>query len=183
MSTRAASWLAWAACAASLSLLALALLLIFLGRSTPLPRGWYPWQGQATVAAALVGAPILGGLIASRRPANPYGWLWLGLSLGLAVFLFGQVYAAYALVVEPGSLPAPRTVGHVVAGMGWAAAFTLLPLLLLLFPTGSLPSRRWRHVAWAVAVVGVTGMALFPFVPAEGVVVPVANPLSLGQGS
>jgi hypothetical protein len=128
---------------------------------------------------ALVGAPVLGGLVASRRPENPYGWLWLGISLGLALLSFGQVYAAYSVVVEPGSLPAPRTVGHVVAGEGWVAAFTLLPLLLLLFPTGRLPSRRWRFVAWAVALSGAIGILLYPIAPAEGVVVPVVNPLGV----
>jgi hypothetical protein len=108
--------------------------------------------GTGHLRVGLIGAPVLGGLVASRRPENPYGWLWLGLSLGLALLSFGQVYAAYSVVVEPGSLPAPRTVGHVVAGEGWVAAFTMVPLLLLLFPTGRLPSRRWRFVAWAVAV-------------------------------
>jgi hypothetical protein len=144
------------------------------------PRGWISWQGQAISAVGLIGAPVLGGLVASRRPENPYGWLWLGLSLGLALLSFGQVYAAYSVVVEPGSLPAPRTVGHVVAGEGWVAAFTMVPLLLLLFPTGRLPSRRWRFVAWAVAVCGATGIVLYPFVPQEDVVVPVANPLGVG---
>jgi len=100
--------------------------------------------------------------------------------LGLALLSFGQVYAAYSVVVEPGSLPAPRTVGHVVAGEGWVAAFTMLPLLLLLFPTCRLPSRRWRFVAWAVAVSGATGIVLYPFAPAEDTVVPVANPLGVG---
>jgi hypothetical protein len=180
MSPRAASWLVWSLCAAALSLLALALLLILLGWSTPLPRGWVSWQTQAIVAAALLGAPILGGLVASRRPENPYGWLWLGLSLGLAILSFGQVYATYSVVVEPGSLPAPRTVGHVVGGEGWIVAFTMLPLLLLLFPTGRLPSRRWRFVAWAVAVSGATGLLLYPFIPGEDIVVPVANPLGVG---
>jgi hypothetical protein len=104
----------------------------------------------------------------------------LGLSLGLALVLSAQVYAAYSLVAEPGSLPAPQTVGHVVAGEGWMAAFTLLPLLLLLFPTGKLPSRRWRYVAWAVAVAGATALAVFPFAPAEDIFVPGANPLGLG---
>src|SRR3712207_573856 len=183
MSSRAAAWLAWSLCAAAFSLLALALLLILLGWSTPLPRGWrgwISWQGQAIYAVGLIGAPVLGGLVASRRPENPYGWLWLGLSLGLAILSFGQVYAAYSLVVEPGSLPAPLTVGHVVAGEGWVVAFTMLPLLLLLFPTGRLPSRRWRFVAWAVAVSGATGILLYPLTPAEDIVVPVANPLGVG---
>ncbi len=65
----------------------------------------------------IVGAPILGGLIASRRPRNPYGWLWLGFGLGLALQLLAASYPAYALVVEPGSLPAPRTISRVL-GLG-----------------------------------------------------------------
>ena len=180
MSPRTAAWLAWSVCAASMTLLALSLLLILLGWSTPQPRGWVSWQAQAIVAVAVVGAPILGGLVASRRPESPYGWLWLGLSLGLAILTFGQAYAAYSVVVEPGSLPAPRMVGHVVAGEGFVVAFTMLPLLLLLFPTGRLPSRRWRLVAWAVAVSGATGILLYPFAPKEDIVVPVANPLGVG---
>jgi hypothetical protein len=55
----------------------------------------------------------------------------------------------------------------------------MLPLLLLLFPTGRLPSHRWRFVAWAVAVCGATGIVLYPFRPAEDVMVPVANPLGV----
>ena len=180
MSARAASWLAWALCATSLSFLALVVLLIFLGWSTPLPPGWPAWEGQAILVVGTAGAPILGGLIASRRPDNPCGWLGLGLSLGLTLVLSAQVYAAYSLVAEPGSLPAAQTVGHVVAAEGWMAAFTLLPMLLLLFPTGRVPSRRWRYVAWAVAVAGATALAVFPFAPAEDTFVPGANPLGLG---
>ena len=119
MSLRAAAWLAWSVCATALVLFALSLVLDFLGWSTPLPKGWIPWPGQAISAVGLIGAPVLGGLIASRRPHNPYGWLWLGLSLSLALLLFAQVNAAYSLVAQLGSLPAPRTVGTVLAGVGW----------------------------------------------------------------
>ncbi len=84
MSTRAAARLAWSVCAAALALFALSLLQVFLGWSTPLPKGWVPWQGQIITTVGFMGAPVLGGLVASRRPDNSYGWLWLGLGLSLS---------------------------------------------------------------------------------------------------
>jgi hypothetical protein len=156
MSPRVAAWLAWVVCAVALSVLAVALLVILLGWSTPLPRGQTPWRDQAVSLVGIVGAPVLGGLISSRRPRNPYGWLWLGFGLGLALQLLGESYAAYALVVEPGSLPAPRTISRLLA-LGGSLALALAPFLFLLFPTGRLPSRRWRPVAW-IAVISGTGL-------------------------
>src|SRR5215218_2883701 len=82
MSARASPWIAWSVCAATLLVLALSMLLIVLSLSTPLPRGWMSWRDQTVSLAGIIGAPILGGLIASRRPRNPYGWLWLGFGLG-----------------------------------------------------------------------------------------------------
>jgi hypothetical protein len=175
MSRRTAAWLAWAVCATSLALFALSLLLIFLGWTTPLPKGWTPWQGQTISAAGLIGAPILGGLVASRRPENPYGWLWLGFGLGFALVQLAQSYAAYALVVQPGSLPAPQTVSNVLSA-GWGLMIVILPFLLLLFPTGGLPSRRWRPVAWAVVVAGAVLQIIGPFMPGESGVGPFENP-------
>jgi hypothetical protein len=146
MSTRAAAWLAWSVCAAALAVFGLSLLLIFLGWPTPLPERWVSWQGQTIQTAGFIGVPILGGLVASRRSENLHGWLWLGLGLSGAILQLAGSYAAYALVVKPDSLPAPRTVSHLL-GVGWGLAFILLPFLLLLFPTGRMPSRRWRRVA------------------------------------
>jgi len=82
MSERYLSWLAWSLCALTLLVLASSLVLILLGWSTPLPQGATPWRDRTLSLVGIVGAPILGGLIASRRPRNPYGWLWLGFGLG-----------------------------------------------------------------------------------------------------
>src|SRR5215208_5010567 len=149
---RVASWLAWSVCAVTLLVLALSMLLIVLGWSTPLPRGWTPWRDQTVSLLGIIGAPILGGLIASRLPRNPYGWLWLGFGLGLAIQSLAMSYEAYALV-EPRSLAAPRTISHVLE-LGGQVALTLAPLLMLLFPTGRLPSRRWRPLAWISSTAG-----------------------------
>ena len=152
MSDRVLNRFAWSLCASTLLVLASSLLLIVLGWSMPLPEGLTPWRDQAVSIVGIVGAPILGGLIASRRPRNTYGWVWLGFGMGLALQQFAASYAAYALV-EPGTLVAPLTISHVL-GLGNQVALALAPFLFLLFPTGRLPSRRWRPLAWISALSG-----------------------------
>jgi hypothetical protein len=152
---RTLAWLAWTLCTLTLLVLGASLVLILLGWSTPLPQGVTPWRDQAVFLAGLIGAPILGGLVASRRPRNSYGWVWLAFGLSLVVQQAAQTYASYARWVEPGSLVAPLTIAHVF-GLGNQAALGLAPFLLLLFPTGRLPSRRWRPLAWISALSGMT---------------------------
>jgi hypothetical protein len=152
MRPRVVSWLAWSVCAVTLLVVALSILLIYLGWSTPLPREWTPWRDQAVSLLGIIGAPVLGGLIASRRPRNAYGWLWLGFGLGLALQSLAMSYEAYTLV-ELGSLAIPRTISRVL-GLGAQAALTLVPLLILLFPTGWLPSRRWNFLPWISTTAG-----------------------------
>jgi len=138
--------------------MAASLVLILLDWSKPLPQGTAPWRDQAVSLVGIVGAPILGGLIASRRPRNPYGWVWLGFGMGLAFQQFAASYAAYALV-EPGALVAPLTISRVL-GLGNQLALAFAPFLFLLFPTGRLPSRRWLPLAWISALSGVTIVVL-----------------------
>jgi hypothetical protein len=178
MSARAAAWLAWSLCAVSLLLMAFSLMLIVFGWSTPLPREWSPWLEQALFMLGVVGAPVLGGLMASRRPENPYGWVWLGLGLSFALVVLAEPYAAYALVVEPGSLPTPRAV-NTVLGLGWGMFITLMPFALLLFPTGRLPSRRWRFLAWVVLAAGASMLPL-GFLSLESGFGPVESPFAIG---
>jgi hypothetical protein len=162
MKRRTATWIAWSVCAVSLLIMALGLLVVFFGWSEPLPTGWYPWTYLTNDVLPAFGAPILGGLIASRRPENPYGWLWLGLGIAFALATFAPVYAAYALV-EPGSLPAPRTLASLGESVGYVMIISLAPFLFLVFPNGRLPSRRWRFLARTTVAVGIVLAILAPF--------------------
>ena len=50
----------------------------------------------------------MGGVLASRRPRHPVGWLLLGVGLALPVSLLVQSYVDYGLLARPGSLSAAR---------------------------------------------------------------------------
>jgi uncharacterized membrane protein len=153
MTDRALSRLAWLVCVLTLLVLAASLILILLGWSAPLPEGATPWRDRAIALIGVIGAPVVGGLIASRRPRNVYGWLWLGFGLGLALQQLAQSYRAYARVAEPGTLVAPLTISEVTS-LGGPISLALAPFLILLFPTGRLPGSRWRPLAWIAAVSG-----------------------------
>jgi len=62
--------------------------------------------------------------------------------------------------------------------MAWGTGIIFLPFLLLLFPTGRLPSRRCKPLAWAVLVAGAVLLMFGPFLPGEGTR-PFENPWAL----
>jgi len=103
---------------------------------------------------------VPGAVIVGYRPGNPIGRILciMGLTLGASALL-GE-YSEYALRTNPGSVP-----GGVLAAwlqnFFWFPVVGLVPLLLLLVPDGSLPSPRWRPVAWvpvaAIALVSLGG--------------------------
>ena len=103
-------------------------------------------------ALAVVAYAGAGRLIASRVPGNAVGWLLCLIGLSLAGALLTEQYALYGLATAPGSVPAARLAGWF---SGTLAVLTIAPLffLVLLFPDGRLPSRRWRPVLWAMFVV------------------------------
>ena len=105
------------------------------------------------IIVIVAGYAIVGWLIASRRPDNSIGWIFLAIALSLAGLLFANTYAAYGLVVSPGSLPFADVLSW-VGVWAWAPGFTLLVTLsVLLFPNGKPPSPRWRPVIWASLIV------------------------------
>ncbi|MCD6054097.1 MAG: Two component signal transduction histidine kinase [Rubrobacteraceae bacterium] len=177
MSTRTAAWIAWSLCAVSVALMALALALLLLSGSAALPSELGSLWGTAVQITVDFALPILGGLIASRRPDNLIGWIVCAAAVANAMDYFADGYATYALLAEPNSLPG----GLVTAWVSnWVPmlALGLLPFFLLLFPTGRLPSRRWRPVAVFAVLVYVVLPVGYAVLPGPLITFPsVENPL------
>jgi signal transduction histidine kinase len=144
--------LAWSIGYASIALLLSALVFKFVDRHEILPQvsdGWGPASVFGTIANT--GPAIIGILIASKRKDSPLGWLFLAAGAFLGIEGFARAYAVHALVADPGSLPLGRVAGW-IANVAGPIPVSLIPLLFLLFPSGTLPSRRWRPVAWLSAI-------------------------------
>jgi hypothetical protein len=120
---------------------------------------------------AVVGMATVGAVLAGRRPRHPVGWLLLALGLVGAIDAVTDSYARYGLLVSPGAVPAVRhlrTLGDTF--VLWPAC---IGFILLLTPTGTLPSPRWRWwariavlapVLWqAAAVLGFETVEFPPF--------------------
>jgi hypothetical protein len=174
---RVAAWLAWSLCALSLVLTTLSLWLVALNHSHPNTITYAPWLDNTL--SALSYAPV-GALVASRRPDNPIGWLVCLYGLVISLSYFIAEYAIYALLAEPGSLPAGEALAWLASWiLPVVIALTIFPLLL--FPTGRLPSRGWRWLAWLSAawMLLTTVTAAFASGSLMGVLGPIENPLGI----
>jgi hypothetical protein len=109
--------------------------------------------------------PTVGAIVASRRPGNAVGWLFCAVGLCGGVEIFTVEYGIYALVTNPGSLPA-GVISTWIGTWVWLPSVTLtITFLLLLFPHGRLLSPRWRPVAWLAAGLTIAGTALLALAP------------------
>ena len=102
--------------------------------------------GDTTTVVAAVAAATVGALVASRRPGHRVGWLLVALGLAVAVSESSFAYTRYGLVARPGSLPAATWLAGIANG-GVFLYLSCTGFVLLLSPTGTLPSPRWRW--WA----------------------------------
>jgi signal transduction histidine kinase len=138
-------------------------------------------MGYATLGAVII-----------RRAGNRIGWMLLGEGLGSTVIALTSGYAIVGVLTHPGALPSPKVVGA-ISEVVFVPIVTTLELLLVVFPSGALPSRRWRP--FAAGAIGATGVAVVGFIVSSrqvglpvpgGVSLQFPNPLairSLGHGA
>src|SRR5215470_663743 len=160
MRARTAQWVAGGIAAATIALTAGGMALAYVDRHA-LPADITNWTFPAVFQDVVtMGVPVLGFVLASRRPANRMGWLFLAAGLALALATFTGPYSLHALRVAPGSLPAGRAAAW-LANWVFVIQAAMLAFLLMVFPNGRLRSRRWLPAAWLVAAVyGSLGLAL-----------------------
>ena len=130
-------------------------------------------ESQAQFFVVVLGfliATTVGALVASRRPGHPVGWLLLGFALSLTASGVISSYVTYGLVVRPGALPAANLSARVYGPLIYLS-LAIIGFILLLTPTGSPPTRRWRW--WGRVSTGALAVVLVSAMVAPGSLDPV----------
>jgi hypothetical protein len=170
--------LAWGLCAAAVAMLVVGLLLTFMADDvTP--------AFDLVLSIALLTFPVVGAIVASRRPENPIGWLFCAAGVLFAASSLVHGWATYGLVDRAEPLPGAVTAAWLNAWLFLPAIFGTPQLLFLLFPTGRPLSAGWRAAVWlsvAAIVVQTTGSALVPGALVDAPVDGIENPVAIGAG-
>ncbi len=102
---------------------------------------------QAVVPTLAIG--LIGGLIAYRLPANRMGWILLSAAIVNGTTAVFFQYLTHTLLVARGSLPGVEWVAWLNSIVGGLTYPGIVVLIMLFFPDGMLPSRRWVWLIWA----------------------------------
>jgi hypothetical protein len=172
MSYHAASWLAWALAALCVVMFVASVVLYVLARSSQEAPTTGGALSDLLIFITFLAFPIVGALIAPRHPKNPVGWICLAVGHFWMLILLGDSI--------PGFGPYSVTIDALTQAE-WVPPVGLLGIyLILLFPDGKLPSRRWRPLAWFSGVVMVLASLGITFAPGPLEGHPgVRNPLGL----
>jgi hypothetical protein len=175
------AWALWA-----LAVLGLAAIIRFdqLLRQAGRPELAQLRGGGVAVILSALSAATAGAVLVSRRPRHPVGWLLLAFGLVIqALSGAAEGYARYGILVRPGSLPGAEPVA-MLASVTFVPGLSLITFILLLTPTGALPSPRWRWFARVAAALPVMFLAAWllavPQIDPDSPLASVRNPFAIG---
>ena len=120
---------------------------------------------SSTLVALLVYAPYasVGTLLAIRRSRNLIGWLLI--AIGWAFLAGFDRNPATAAALKSGTATALHQVIAWQQGWSWIGAFAIFVMITVLFPSGHLPTGRWRGPAVGMIVAAWLGVALISLAP------------------
>ncbi len=171
MKRRRTTFLAWGTCALALILIACVVAMVLLNGGDVF---------DVNFAIVGISSTVVGGVVASRRPANPVGWLFLAGALSAATKVLAGEYAIYGISTNPGALLLPYAaawLSNTMILIGPAISFIFIPLY---FPDGRPESRRWALVARISVVSLLLLTAIYAFAPVEAVQSSgIQNPLGI----
>jgi hypothetical protein len=147
MSRRVAAWLAWSLAGLSAAMFVGGIALYVLARVAQSPDDPAAEPiGKLLIYVPFLAFPIVGALIASKRPEYSIGWICLVAGLFWMSFALGDASHAYELATT-GKVTSSVKLNALLQGT-WVPPVGLLGIyMILLFPSGRLPSRRWRPFA------------------------------------
>jgi hypothetical protein len=146
MNIRWTTWLAVSLWTLSVVLICCALVLLSANSTD---QNWF--AGVAVYVAAMFSLATIGALLAVHLPGNPIAWIFLIGALSLETLAIADEYARYITYTNPNGAPELNALFWIAAWVWIPAVFLPASFGILLFPTGSLPSKRWRPLAWLVA--------------------------------
>ncbi|MDP9343065.1 MAG: hypothetical protein M3Q23_13455 [Actinomycetota bacterium] len=140
----------------------------------------------ANAGAAAAGLVYAGlGVLIVRRAGNLIGWMLLGEGVSFAILCLASAYSVVGVVAHPGALPAPRLVGA-IAEWDFVPCAAGVAFIFFVFPTGALPSRRWRPIVTLGVLASVVELVALVWTPRlvalpapGGVSVKFPNPLGV----
>jgi len=180
LNARTGAWLAWTLFGLTVTIFVVAVVFAIL-TSIADPSRLAEFAGGLVTILPFFSFPVVGVLIASRRPGNAIGWICLITGLFWTAFFEGDTSSAYELA-RTGTVQSSVKMDALMQA-NWVFPVGLLAIyMILLFPDGRLPSRRWRPFAFFAGAVMVLINVSFVLAPGPLDSHPgVQNPFGLEQ--
>ena len=169
-----APWVLWAV---AMLLLAATLTLVAINRGFAEDAAFLPMA-----VAMVTGYSTVGAVLASRSRRNVLGWLMIGIGFAFVTTGITSEYVTYAYETSRRTLPF-TSVSALISELLWLPTLSAVALLVALYPTGRVPTRRWRFLPRAMVlllVLYVAGETLRPRLLDVGAP-DVANPFAIGM--